>query len=430
MPMLLELTFNNYRLFKGTNTFSFLADKRTKTLMSNSYQLDNRNVLKTMAIYGPNNSGKSNICSLFKTIKKVTAGDVSFEMNRALFRDAPLTCVKITFNNEDDMGWFSYEFHYDSSSSRFIYEKMASVRYYESNNVQSKTIFEKDYEKKTLYILNEDKSAFLSFVSSKYPFLFAVEMDSPMFKELTKYKKALEDFSSSLIVVNMFNIPIEKTIESLKGSDENKKQFISSFVKNADISIQGFRYNETPVLLKNNDPEILEKTLRDSKDMDMFHLFTKYGDIEVPSILFDSTGTKKVEAVAAYIYDAIKGKKTLIMDEMDNGLHYLITKSIVSTFNNLLNDGAQLLFTAHDLMLIGCKMLLRKDQICFIRRNMVEASVYCLKDATVSEGGPRSGGDLLKRYNAGDFEKLPSPDFMDDLIRIKNERKNHEAKQI
>lgn len=430
MYMLLELAFNNFRLFKGKNKLSFLADKRTKALMSNSYVLDNRNVLKTMAIYGPNNSGKSNICSLLKIIKEVTAGGVSFQMNRSFFHDDAITDVKVVFNNEDGMGWFSYEFRYDSFTSRFAYEKLVSLRFYESNNVQEKIIFEKDYKRKILYILGDDKAELISFISSKYPFLFAVELDSPVFAKLSKYKKVLENFSSSLVVVNMFNIPIERTIESLKGDDENKKRFISSFVQNADLSIQGFGYSKDATILEENAPKISEKSLRDSKDVDMFHLFTRYGNVEVPSILFDSTGTKKLEAAAAYIYEAIKERKALIVDEMDNGLHYLITKSIVSTFNNLLNDGAQLIFTAHDLMLIGCKMLLRKDQICFIRRNIDEASIYCLKDATVSKGGPRSGNDLLKRYKSGEFEKLPTPDFMGDLIRLKSEGNKNGAKQV
>ena len=95
MYMLLELALNNFRLFKGKNKLSFVGDKRTKALMSKSYVLDNRNVLKTMTIYGPNNSGKSNICSLLKIIKEITAGDFSFQMNRSFSMTIPSQMPKL-----------------------------------------------------------------------------------------------------------------------------------------------------------------------------------------------------------------------------------------------------------------------------------------------------------------------------------------------
>ena len=135
-------------------------------------------------------------------------------------------------------------------------------------------------------------------------------------------------------------------------------------------------------------------------------------------MFFDSSGTKKIEAIAAYIYETIKEVKTLVVDELDNGLHYKLTRAIVSVFNNLLNKKGQLVFTAHDLLLIDCNYLMRKDQIYFIQRNKNHASLFCLKEATVSSGGPREGADLVKRYNHGDFVEVPSPNFIEQIIKI------------
>ncbi len=126
-----------------------------------------------------------------------------------------------------------------------------------------------------------------------------------------------------------------------------------------------------------------------------------------------------MEALAAYIYNAIKEGKTLVVDELDNGLHFRLTRAIVGAFNNLANTKGQMIFTAHDLMLIDYKMLLRKDQIYFLERNGNEASVFCLKDATVSEGGPREGSDLIKRYNSGEFGTLPDPNFIKELLDVR-----------
>ena len=168
-----------------------------------------------------------------------------------------------------------------------------------------------------------------------------------------------------------------------------------------------------------NGENIDEKALEGFKELvDTFHLKTRYGNVDVPSLFFDSSGTKKIEAIAAYIYEAIKEGKVLVVDELDNGLHYKLTRAIVSIFNNLLNKKGQLVFTAHDLLLIDCNYLMRKDQIYFIQRDKKNASLFCLREATVSSGGPREGADLVKRYNHGDFVEVPSPNFIEQIIKI------------
>ena len=61
---------------------------------------------------------------------------------------------------------------------------------------------------------------------------------------------------------------------------------------------------------------------------------------------------------------------------------------------------------------------MRKDQIYFIQRDKKYASLFCLKEATVSSGGPREGVDLIKRYNHGDFVEVPSPNFIEQIVKI------------
>ena len=95
--------------------------------------------------------------------------------------------------------------------------------------------------------------------------------------------------------------------------------------------------------------------------LDQLKLFTKYHGNSVPSILFDSTGAKKMEAIASYVYETITEDKTLIIDELDNGLHFKLSRAILATFNSFANEKGQLLFTAHDLELISCKHMMRKE---------------------------------------------------------------------
>lgn len=141
--MILEIGFNNYKMFKNETSISLKIDKRTKYLLSNSVELDNVSIMKALAIYGPNNSGKSNLIKVFEMIKKVLLGDTNFECNNAIFNDMPICTAYIIYNNNDDNGWIKYEFSFDSFKRNYIYEKLSKITYYPSGSPFLSTIFEK-----------------------------------------------------------------------------------------------------------------------------------------------------------------------------------------------------------------------------------------------------------------------------------------------
>ena len=88
--------------------------------------------------------------------------------------------------------------------------------------------------------------------------------------------------------------------------------------------------------------------------MDQIRLVSVYKGVEVPSLLFDSTGTKKIAALASYIIDGLEKGRILIIDELDSSIHFKLTRAIVAMFNNELNDSAQMIFTVHDINLMDC----------------------------------------------------------------------------
>ena len=58
-------------------------------------------------------------------------------------------------------------------------------------------------------------------------------------------------------------------------------------------------------------------------------------------MLFDSTGTKKIAAIASYVIEALEQGRILVVDELDSSIHFKLTRAIVAMFNNELNTGAQ-----------------------------------------------------------------------------------------
>ena len=133
-------------------------------------------------------------------------------------------------------------------------------------------------------------------------------------------------------------------------------------------------------------------------------------------MIFDSTGTKKIVALASYIADALSNGRILIIDELDSSLHFKLTRAIVSLFNNELNASSQLLFTAQDAMLLDCKKLFRKDQIWFAAKNESGAYIYPLSKYTAQKDNIRSETDLIERYKSGEIGELPIPDLISILL--------------
>lgn len=417
--MILELTFNNYKMFKGQNVLSFSADTRIKRLGSNYFSILNRNVLKSLSLYGQNNIGKSNVLHLVKLVIDLMSGVENISFNREMFDDSSRTDVSIIFKTDVDKNWMEYSFTYDSFKYEIIKESLNEIVFYKTGNSFRKSIYLKDRENNILTIFGKDESYFLKLFPSKKPFLYSASLDNDIFSSLKPYLDSFKSFVNSVEIVSLFNIPIEKTIGVLKGEDENKKEFVLEFVKHADLSVNDFFYNENTIFKDENDETINEEALKKVDQIDRLKLFTRYGNKSVPSILFDSTGTKKIEAIASYIYEAIANGKTLIVDELDNGLHYKLSRAILSAFNSFANTKGQLMFTAHDLELISCKYMLRKDQIYFsFRKDDLTSELFCLKNAPTTNGGPRSAEDLVKHYNRAEFGYVPSPNFVKYLSSI------------
>ena len=417
--MISEVSFNGYRFFKDEAVLSFVADRRVKNLLSNSLPLDKRQILKSVALYGGNNSGKTNIVTLLGLLKRLLLGKDKFSFNSPIFSDNPVAAISITYNNRDDLKWLKYEFEYNCATGEFIKEKISSITYYDTGNPRINAILELDREAKVLNVFGKSNADLLDVIVGQKPFLYSVKVEEGVFASLAPYKKSFAALANSIEIVDLNNFPIDRTIEALKSGDEKKREFISAFVKHADLSIDSFEYRHND-FLSLNEAAIREKALENyDKVADALSLTTTYGKASVPSMFFDSAGTKKIEAIASYIYDALSQGSLLVVDEMDNGLHFALTRAIVSMFNNIANTKAQLLFTAHDLLLVDCQPLMRKEQIYFLSRTKEGAHLFCLSDKPTAESGLREGGDLLKHYYKGEFGRIPSPSFISELLSLR-----------
>ncbi|MCI1245311.1 MAG: ATP-binding protein [Bacilli bacterium] len=415
--MILSISMSNYRVFSEKVTLDLLSHSNSRRLASNLISNGNFNIVKSAGIYGANNCGKTSFLSGVSTIKRVLLGKQEFDPVPNLFTGDPVSSFSIAFRNSGSESWHEYSFAFDSRRGIFSKEKLIAFGKDASNHRHERIIFEKNVDGNVYSLFGERSKDTLSLVSSSLPLMYAL---SDANEKVKKYRGELFAAGSSIEIISMYNIPFDKTIGVLKGTDKTKKDAIVSFVKNADLSLNDLSYepNAKVNISDEKGRDISENALRMAPGLeDRAKLFSTYMGKKVPSLVFDSTGTKKIEALSSYVLEALTEGKTLFVDELDSGLHFRLTRAIVSLFNNIGNEKGQMVFTTHDVMLLNTKRLMRKEQIWFIEKNKDGAvDLYPLSRFTAADG-TRETSDLIKEYSRGDFSYIPNPDFVDSLIK-------------
>ena len=126
-------------------------------------------------------------------------------------------------------------------------------------------------------------------------------------------------------------------------------------------------------------------------------------------------------ALASYVISALENSRILVVDELDNSLHFRLTRGIIALFNNELNSNAQLIATVHDVSLLDCQKLFRKEQIWFTHKDKENVYLYSLAEFTAEKYGIRDTSDIIEKYRKGVFGALPEPDLFQSLLEVKQD---------
>ena len=414
--MITSFKFINCFAFNKQVEMNLKADMRTKKFASNIININNNiKVLKSAVIYGPNNTGKTTFINCIKAIKN-TLLNKEIYLDSNIFTDNNICEERISFIYEKQE--YSYEYKYDDEKKIYIYEKMCEIIKDQYNNEKEELIFLKDTINEK-YECPQDKELerVLNIASNNNILIYTVQIEK--FPILEKIKNILISIASSIEIVDMNKIPNSKTIQMLKNKDDETKKVVE-FIKNADLYLDDYMYVED-LNVKIDGKIVDEKLLKNQNLMDQIKVISVYKGQAVPSIIFDSLGTRKFAALASYVIEAIEQGKTLVIDELDSSLHFKITRAIISMFNNEINENAQLIATLHDISLLDCKRMFRKEQIWFTDKDENETDLYSLKDFSYAENGVRDTSDIQEKYIKGEFGAIPEPDLISTLLEVEDE---------
>lgn len=415
--MLVELRVKNCYIFSEEIVFSMKADMTNKKLAANVHRGTGCDVLKTACIYGPNNVGKTCLIKCFKGLKQILNNEPT-SLNSNIFLDDGTCSLGVTFTDGDRV--FTYDFSYNEEKKEFPREKFAEL-------VTGEKVYWYRDTSAGIYEYEDDILVRLMPILSRGSLLIH-QVDTASFPLLDEMKRRILKLASEIEVISMVNIPMQKTIDLLKNKNEMQDKVVQ-FIKNADLDMDSISYVEPEDIPWKDTYENgihSDEAVLDQQDggFDRMRLVSVYKGVPVPSLLFDSTGTKKIAALASYIIEALERGQTLIIDELDSGIHFKLTRAMVAMFNNELNQTAQMIFSVHDTQLLDCRRLLRPEQIWFIHKDREGVYVYSLAD--IDELKNTGQEDVQERYRRGDLGALPNPQLLDSLLQMSDAGRTEE----
>ncbi len=415
--MIISFKIENFRSIKDSLNLTLTTEKRLKEdeLPHNSFETNNTELLSSLLIYGRNASGKSNVLRAIRALTYIVDNSDSFKHQEKIRPYEPFLFdaesvdkpvrLEIQFITKESKTRFKYIISYTSTEIRYealytypngtqakLFERTNSVVTYGENYKGAKKQIENDLLPNQLFL---SKSS-----TSKVKYL------DECFLYFTKhiYVSTIHDTEYDNSIIRAFS--------ELLLNDDQLKCNLLELLKAADTAISDFNIIENEKELKFHDtfPDELKKKIIESRRYEVRteHSIFKNGEkVDVVNLDLEneSFGTKKLFAIGGLILNALNEGSVIIIDELDKGLHPILTKLLIKLFISKTNNphNAQLIFATHDSSLLDLEML-RRDQICFVDKTFEEYSVlYKLSDIK----GVRKDIPIDKWYLSGRFKAVP-----------------------
>lgn len=403
--MLIELKMKNCFSIQGEQVLSLVASN-DKQLKGNTFQADNLTLLKSVAIYGANAAGKSNIIKIIDVIKAIVLQSATIQrgielplMPFLLGKDKEKPSeFEISFMAEN----VKYRYGFTATQKKILEEWLFAypngrmqqwfLRAYDAENDKYKYEFGSKFlgEKKLWENSTRENALFLS---------TAIQLNSKQLRPVFDWFRGKFNMNSISGLGDFINI--------LK----QNPQEISKYLKAVDFDIENLILKEEEANTQEVSWDLFNETISiDSSGkakksrVKAVHLNQQGQPIEFDMVL-ESEGTREFLRFLVPIINTFQKGGILIIDELHNHLHPLMTKFIINLFHNenINKNNAQLIFTTHETSILD-KDIFRKDQIYFCEKQNKATKLYAMSDFK----GLRENIDFEKSYLLGRFGALPN----------------------
>ncbi|MDD2393941.1 MAG: ATP-binding protein [Eubacteriales bacterium] len=392
--MLIQFSVENFRSFKGKAILSLIPSKDTNHESNLSEITLSERVLNSIAIYGANAAGKTNL------FKALTSAILLIRLsNQRQKNDILPGITPFIFDENMKEKPTCFEFVFETGDVKYIYGFSANqveildeylYAYFSS---KPSTIFERSGNE---YKFPRDKRMLDQIAEKNTPNKLFLSTATAWNYERTEAPNNW--FATGINTYPDYEQMQNTSLELYEKEDKQKiHDFTLELLRESDINIDDYHIKDAKVM--------------DAKKHNIFmdHLVTREdgstGKITL-NLNDESRGTGNIFMLAPILRRALKNGETVVIDEIERSLHPLLVKNIIAYFNDAERNPnhAQLIFNTHNLELMSLDIF-RRDQIYFVDKSIKtgESELYSLDEFSV-----RTEENIRKGYLLGRYGALPS----------------------
>ena len=411
--MLLQFNVSNYMSMRDEVILTAFANA-SKEHEENLINMRNERILPTLALYGANAAGKSNV------FKALTTAIMLVRRSNTLQVNMNTGVEPFRFDEEKNKEKTIMDFLFIHNGKKYGYGFAADSKYiydeylYEYKSSRPTMIFERTNI--TQYKFTSTYKHLAEYQDKNTP--NKLFMCTATAWNCEETRNAYLWFAEGIDTYNQMSIQNGQYLEYL---DQNKKKpktkdFLLSLLKHAEINIEDYEF-ESQIVEGQTIPmppgivfdQSMLGPIKQFK-LDTIHQIQQAdGKSRSYKLPFDheSDGTMLLFAYGPIIMDALEKGRTIVIDELDNSLHPNLSRYLTGLFHDksINRNGAQLIFNSHDVSLLDLE-LFRRDQIYFVEKNNNSGvtDLYSLADFS-----PRKTENVRKGYLQGRYGAIPFP---------------------
>lgn len=403
--MLIEFKCKNFLSFKEEISLNLTTIESYSELSQfnvTETKRSNFNLLKSIAIFGSNGGGKSNLTRAVTLMKNLIHNSFSDSLKKDIDRGEWNVFFRLCSETINKPSTFEMSFIIEDIIYRYgfeVYDWKINKEWLFRTEKRETLLFKRDKKKFTINDTGFPEGSKYDEINSNVLFL------SYLAQHNNKTSKEVFNFFSNLNVVNgLEDSHFHHVTKNLLKKDKKFNQWLM-------LALQFLEINSVSIS-KDGEDLLTERPIYDKKNI--LEGFTDF-KIEVD----ESDGTKKLIYLLGAIYDTLKWGRVFFIDEFDSKLHPNLSLKIVKLFHKYNKKGAQFIITAHDPTLLD-KDVFRRDQIWFVDRNQFGASeLYPMSNFKASDG-LRNISDFRKKYLNSDFGAAESIELTKEFISMTN----------
>ena len=414
--MLLQFSVDNYLSFKEPTVLS-LVPAADKEHLNNITSRGEFKGLNTIAIYGANASGKSN---LFKAVT-VALNMIRNSTNTQV--DQPLPVVPFKLDKESKGKPSTFEFQFVANDGKkHIYgfsalpDRIVEEYLYCYNTNRPTKVFDRTETDSYTFSRTTKKELepIIRFTTKNRLFISSATL---MNAESTRsaYEWLAKGIDTFMNVSDLQNRAYAYYMKDYDNNSRENIEFTKDLFKAADISISDIDYSyrkidempsDVPRIMINNEPLLPAFEIR--QEVNTEHIVTDEEGNEKKyklSLQEESLGTTMLFLYGPFLKETLDKGKVLFIDEIDRSMHPFVVSFLISLFSSDRDNGAQLIVTTHDTSQLSLERF-RRDQIYFTEKDPKTAAsdLYSLDDF---EKPVRKDENIRKKYLQGRYGAIP-----------------------